>query len=98
MKKLLTILLLTASATAMAHGPHGYGHWRHHHSNNWNWVVPAVVGGVVVYEMTRPPVVVQPTPPVVVQQPVVIQGQNCGPWTQVQNPDGSITTTRTCTQ
>ena len=87
MKKLLTVLLLTVSATAMAHGPHYYGH----HHNNWGWVAPAVISGAVVYAATRP------VQPVVVQQPpVVIQQQNCGPWTQIQNPDGTITTTRTC--
>ena len=93
MKKILVTLvaigsLMTASAEARAQ----------------HWVGPALIGGVIGYEISRPPVynppvVVQQQPPVVIQQqPVVVQGQNCSPWTQVQNPDGSITTTRTCTQ
>ena len=31
------------------------------------------------------------TPP-----PVVVQQQNCSPWTEIRNPDGSTTVTRTC--
>ena len=90
MKKLLAILLITVSASALAHGPH-YGHYHHHGGGNWNWVAPMVIGGAIGYAVTRP------AQPVVVQQPpVVYQQQNCGPWTQIQNPDGTITSTRTC--
>ncbi len=43
-------------------------HYHHHRHNNWNWVVPAVIGGAVVYAATRPdPVVVQNPPQVIVQ-------------------------------
>ena len=100
MKKILLIGLLTLSSVAYAHGPHGY--WRPAPSGGWHWVAPALIGGVIGYEIARPPVYTQPPvvvqqPPVVIQQnPVVVQGQNCSPWTQIQNPDGSITTTRTC--
>lgn len=94
MKKILVTLLLAASATAMAHGPHYHGYWRHNGGNQWNWVAPVIVGGVIGYEMARP------TQPIVVQQqlppPVVYQQQNCSPWTQIQNPDGTTTMTRTC--
>ena len=100
MKKILLASMLIFSTTAFAHGPHGY--WRPAPSGGWHWVAPAVIGGVIGYEIARPPVYQPPVvvqPPVVIQQnPVVVQGQNCSPWTQVQNPDGSITTTRTCTQ
>lgn len=95
MRKLLLISLL-ASSSAFAHGPHGY--WRPHPQGGWHWVAPVIVGGVIGYEIARPPVIVQQPQPVIVQQPqpVVVQGQNCSPWTQIQNPDGSITSTRTC--
>ena len=92
MKKILFFILLGLSAQTYAHGPHGY--WRHGGDNRWFWVAPAIIGGIVTYEVTRPPqtvVIQQPAP-----QPQVVQGQNCSPWTQIQNPDGSITTTRTC--
>ena len=91
MKRLLLALALFASTTAFAH-QHGY--WRPGGGGGWNWVAPAVVGGVIGYEITRPPVVVQQ--PVVIQQNQVITDTNCSPWTQIQNPDGTITTTRTC--
>ena len=104
MKRLLALILLVTSVSAMAHGPyrHGYhGGWGYHH----NWVAPALVGGVIGYELARPPVYTQPVivnPPVVVSQPVMTQpyvaGQplNCSPWTEIRNPDGSTTTQRTC--
>ena len=91
-KILLATVLLLAATTASAHG-----YWRHDGRGGWNWVAPAIVGGAVGYAIARPPVYVQPAPPVIIeQQPVVVQGQNCSPWTQIQNPDGSITSTRTC--
>ena len=58
----LSVLALTANAQPRYH--HG-GH-RHHSSNNWGWVAPALISGAVVYAATRPPVV---------QQPVVVQPQ-----------------------
>ena len=100
MKKLLAILALNIACTGAFAQHRPYPHHGHGGGYGWGWVVPAVIGGTVVYAATRPPVYVQPTQPVVIQQnpPVIIQGTNCSPWTQVQNPDGSITTTRTCTQ
>jgi hypothetical protein len=99
MKKILALLLFTLSATAMAqHGGHGFrhGHWNRGHGGNWIWMVPAAIGGAIVYEAARqqPPIIIQQ------QQPVVVtpNAQNCSPWTEVQNPDGSITRTRTCIQ
>lgn len=95
MKKILSVLLLSFSTLSMAHGPHYHGHWQHNGGGQWGWVAPAVIGGAVVYAATRP------TQPIVVQQqtpPVVFQQQNCSPWTQIQNPDGTVTMTRTCVQ
>lgn len=69
MKRLLAILALAFTTTAFAHGPgRYYGPPHHHHSRHWDWVVPAVVGGAIVYGMTRP----QPPQPVVVQPPPVV--------------------------
>lgn len=97
MKKFLAILLLAVTVPAMAqhyhHHHHGHhGHWARH-DGGWGWVAPMVIGGAVVYAATRPaqPVIVQQTPP-----PVVYQQQNCSPWTQIQNADGTTTMTRTC--
>lgn len=78
MKKVLAILLLTTSSVAFAqhHGwRHGHHYNRHWHSNH-NWVVPAIIGGAVVYAATRPDPVIVQQPPTVVLQPnqVVIDG------------------------
>lgn len=72
MKKLLAILLMTISVTAMAQHHDHHRHHGHHNNyyrggNGWGWIAPAVIGGVVVYGMTRPQIVQQP--PVVIQQP-----------------------------
>lgn len=71
MRKILASLILglaAFSASAQHHG-YGYGYNPHRHWHpGYGWVVPAVIGGAVVYAATRPPVVVQ-QPPVVVQQP-----------------------------
>jgi len=83
MKKiaLLTALLL-ASTSALAdwHGGYGgyrggYGHYEnHYHGGGMGWVGPALIGGVIGYELSQPRVVVQPQPQVVYQQaPVVVQ-------------------------
>jgi hypothetical protein len=110
MKKLLALLLLTLSASAMAqhHGGGGHGYGRGHihgsrgYSAGWGWgySVPTVIGGLMVYEALRQPVYVQPNPVVIQEQPVYMQSVNptCTPWTEVQNPDGSMSKTRTCTQ
>lgn len=73
MKTLIAVLALTLSSTAFAqhHGHrwhHGHHHNRHWHPN-YGWVVPAVIGGAVVYAATRPA-------PVVVQQPTVVLQPN----------------------
>ena len=100
MKKLLIAVLLFVSVSVMAQHHHGHhGHWERR-DNNWGWVAPVIIGGVIGYEIAqpRPPVVVTQQPPVIIQQPQVIQIQNCSPWTQIQNADGTVTVTRTCTQ
>jgi len=67
MKKLITLFLFATLATAASaqhrccyrYGP-GFG-----------WVAPAVVGGVIGYELAQPKTVIIEQPPVYVQQPVV---------------------------
>ncbi len=73
MKTLIAVLALTLSSTAFAqHHGHRWHHGHHHHRHwhpNYGWVVPAVIGGAVVYAATRPS-------PVVVQQPTVVLQPN----------------------
>ncbi len=70
MKKLLAGLVLSVLAVSANAQHHGWRHGHHgghfKHGAGWGWVVPAVIGGTVVYAATRPPVVVQ-------QQPVIVQ-------------------------
>jgi hypothetical protein len=74
MRKFIAIVLLSAGmgscampAFAQHHGYHGYHNNYYRGGNGWGWVAPAVIGGAVVYGMTRPVIVQQP--PVIVQQP-----------------------------
>ena len=78
MKKLLLTSLLAFSMPTMAQHHHGMRHFDHHQyrQSNWGWVAPAVIGGAVVYGLTRPAPVIVQQPPVYIQQPesVVIDG------------------------
>jgi hypothetical protein len=58
MKQLLVILALCLSTVAQAQHRH-FHHHHHHYGSDWRWVAPAIIGGAVVYAVTRPPVVVQ---------------------------------------
>jgi hypothetical protein len=100
---LLAISMLAVVGTANAQWHHHGGYYRGGYYGGGNWVAPALIGGVIGYELSRPryyepPVVVQQ--PVIVQQPVysVTPQPNCTVWTETQHPDGTITRTRTCTQ
>lgn len=93
MRKIALIALL-ALTTSTAFAQH-HGYWRHGGDGRWFWMAPMIVGGAVVYEVTRPPVLVQ-QPPVIIQQNQVINDSNCSPWTEIRNPDGTTTMTRTC--
>jgi len=77
MKKFISIILLLSGlviwaepAVAQHYGHHGYRGYHNNYyrgGNSWGWIAPAIIGGAVVYGMTRPSVV-QP-PPVLIQQP-----------------------------
>ena len=104
MKKFLAILLLTVSGTVLA-GPHGYysgyrhhGHAMYHGGSNSGWIAPLIIGGVVGAAIANRPIAQTETVIVRPQPLIVQQQQNCTVWTETQNPDGTITRTRTCTQ
>lgn len=70
MKRTLTALALVSlvgCANAQHYGHHGYRP-HHVHGGGWGWVVPAVIGGAIVYGATRP----AQAEPVIVQQPPVV--------------------------
>ena len=106
MKQLIALLFLTVSVSAIAQP--GFRHYHHHGyypGPNYSWVAPTIIGGVIGYEIARN------YPPMIVQQPVVIQqapmppatvyygqSQQCSEWVEVQQSDGTVTRTRTCKQ
>ena len=105
MKKLISLVLLTCSFSAMAQ--HGLRHNHHGYYPGYGWVAPTIIGGVIGYEIARN----QPPAPVIVQQPVIIQPapvppatvyygqtQTCTAWNEIQTSDGRIYRERTCTQ
>ena len=107
MKRLIALFFLTVSVSAIMAQP-GFRYYHHHGyypGPNYGWVAPTIIGGVIGYEIARN------QPPVIVQQPVIVQpapvppatvyygqSQQCTVWTEVQNFDGTVTRTRTCSQ
>ena len=70
----LILAVMAMAANAQHYGHHGHGCcYRGGYSNNW--IVPAIVGGFVGYEISRQqqPVIVQQ--PVIIQQPPVVMQQ-----------------------
>jgi hypothetical protein len=98
MKKFIVALALLTAIPAFAQ-------WRthyHYYGYGNNWVAPLIVGGVIGAELARPnAVIVEQQPVYVQQQPVVVQQQpreTCTAWVETQQPNGTVTRTRTCTQ
>jgi hypothetical protein len=101
MKQIIALILLTVSMSAIAQYPHHnhrYGGWGYN-----GWIAPVIVSGVIGYEIARN------YPPVIVQQPVIVQPapvpyygqsqpQTCTVWNEIQTADGKIYRERTCTQ
>jgi len=81
----VVVSVFAPSVAAQPH--HGMRHFDHHpHRGGFGWVAPAVIGGAVVYGLTRPaPVVVQ-------QQPVYIQQSVIDQSAQVVIHDGIVYT------
>ena len=99
MKKLLLALsLLALVGSASAHGPYRYGwHGGYYHGGygcGGCWVGPALIGGVIGYELARPETVVveQQQPSVIVQQPqTVVQAPPVGyHWQEMVDPQTGV--------
>ena len=71
MKKLLAIFILTVGCAVQAQAHEGFRHYRGGYYNAGNWVAPALIGGVIGYELSRPRYYEQPV--VIQQQPVYVQ-------------------------
>lgn len=99
MKKILVALsLLALTGSAMAQHYHGHGF---HHGPRViyrdNWIAPAV-GALIIGAAVNEAYHRNQQTQVVIQNPQPVPGQVCTPWTETQNPDGTITRTRTCNQ
>lgn len=103
MKKLIAIMALAGFATtAMAqHHGHGHGGWGYRGS----WVGPAIIGGVIGYELSRPrydPYYQYSPQQVIIQQPQVIYVQQTQPtlMCEVKNEviNGQVVTGNFCYQ
>ena len=85
MKKIfLTLLFLIIASSSYAH-PYYHGHYEYR-GGGWVWVVPAIVGGVIGYEIAQPR---QPNV-VIIQQPTntviqTSQTEKCSPWAEIKN-------------
>jgi hypothetical protein len=82
MKKILFTLLVTLS-TSPAFADGGYGHaggrgGDHGGGGGW-WIIPALIGGAMVYELTRPQPQYDPPSPVYVQPPPQIYAPSLPP-------------------
>lgn len=92
MKKILLVLLATFCLTANAQ----YGHHRFHpHPHHvWKpgmgWVIPSIIGGVVVYEIVK----AQQPQQVVVEKEVVV----CSEWKEIETPEGKLYRERSCSK
>jgi len=86
----LSLLVLFGTASAQAHGPYRMGGWHGgYYGCGGCWVAPALIGGVVGYELSRPStVVVEQQPSVIVQQPqTVVQAPPVGyHWQEMIDP------------
>ena len=106
MKRLIfALLILTGTAVLAQPGFRPHYHHGYYPGYNYGWVAPTVIGGVIGYEIARN------QPPVIVQQPVIVQPapvppatvyygqtQTCTAWTEIQTAEGKIYRERTCTQ
>ena len=94
MKKLLLALsLISVFQVASAHGPYRYGGYYHGgYGCGGCWVAPAVIGGVIGYELTRPSTVYVEPQSVIVQQPqTVVQAPPVGyHWQEMVNPQTGV--------
>lgn len=69
MKKLIVVLLLAGTSTVAS--AHGYGYHGGYHGTSVDWVAPALIGGIVGYQLAQPRYVT-PAPTVIYQQAPIV--------------------------
>jgi hypothetical protein len=94
MKKVIALFLVLMSVSLAQAQAHGYyrGGWHGGYGCGGCWVAPALIGGVVGYELARPNTVVVEQPSVVVQQPqTVVQAPPVGyHWQEMVDPQTGV--------
>jgi Tfp pilus assembly protein FimT len=95
MKKVLLVLMLMLTAgMASAQWHHHGGYCCYRGDYGGGWIAPALVGGVIGYELSRPNTVVveQQQPSVIVQQPqTVVQAPPVGyHWQEMVDPQTGV--------
>ena len=90
MKKILLVLLATFCLTANAQYRHDRIHPHHVWKPGMGWVIPTIVGGVVVYEIVK----AQQPQQVVVEKEVVV----CSEWKEIETPEGKLYRERSCSK
>lgn len=92
-KSILALLLLSAMGMTSAQWHHHGGYCCYRGGYGGGWVGPAIIGGVIGYELTRPQTVyVEPQPSVIVQQQPIVQAPPVGyHWQQMVDPQTGVT-------
>lgn len=73
MKTLIKAVVISlALAAGVAHAQHGRHGGHHHHRPNYDWVGPAIVGGLVVYGVNRAIELDRQERQIIVERPVII--------------------------
>ena len=108
MKKILLTIICSLITIPVFAGPHHYHNRPYYRPYtvvpSYNWVAPAIIGGVIGYGLSRPYVVEQPV--IVQQQPTIVATPiqptqttvQCSEWRETLLPDGRIVQERTCRQ
>ena len=87
-KTILALALLTGVVSVNAHCCYRGGYYHGGYGGGIGWVAPALIGGVVGYELSQPRTVVVEQPPVVYVQPQpLVQAPPAGyHWQQMVDP------------
>ena len=88
-KSLLALSLLAVIGSAVAH--EGFRHYGYRGGcYGCGWVAPAIIGGVIGYEIANRPVIVE-QPPVIYTQPSIVQQPPVGyHWQEMIDPATNV--------
>ena len=85
-KLLLALILAVTSVGTMAQWHHHGGYCCYRGGYGGGWIAPALVGGVIGYELSKPNTVYVEPAPVIVQQPIIQQPPVGYHWQQMIDP------------